>query len=353
VSADLERPNSAEHCGRCHRTNHEAWKTSSHAQAMESRLFQDALESAEQDSGPAVRKLCLGCHAPVAVETDDLALRYKVSWEGVTCDYCHSIREVSSAGVNARARVEFGLLKLGPLKDSVPTAHRAVFSKVHTSSAVCAPCHEYRNEQGFAVLTTSSEWKASRYAAEGKPCQSCHMYRVAGELVDPRIQQPRRSKVDLHQMPGSHSLDQLTKTIKARLSTARQGDRLQVQVEVANAAAGHHVPTGSPLRQVVLELRVEAYNGTDFREERVYRRAVADRHGVVIEREHLAFLKGAQVVSDTRLQSDEKRTESFSFPIPPGIAAEVKAAFWYYYSPLARTEAQKRVKFLAINRLAP
>lgn len=348
---ELERPSSAEHCGRCHRATHEAWKISSHARSMDTRLFQDALESAEQDSGQDARKLCLGCHAPIAVQTGDLGLRYKVSWEGVTCDYCHSIREVSLAGVNPRAKVEFSLLKSGPLRDSVPSAHSAIFSEVHTSSSACAPCHEYRNETGFPVLTTFSEWKNSRYAAEGRQCQSCHMYRVPGEIVDARIQQPRLTKVDLHQMPGSHSLEQLNKTLKAKLSAAWEGGRLQVWLEVANVAAGHFVPTGSPLRQVALELRADAYNGKRFYEERFYRSAIVDRNGAPLEREHLAFLKGARVLSDTRLRPDEKRTESFSFPIPPGTLTEVKATFWYDYSPLPRREAQQRVKFLTLNRL--
>jgi hypothetical protein len=34
---------------------HESWKTSTHSQAMESRLFQDVLEMAAADFGPAGR----------------------------------------------------------------------------------------------------------------------------------------------------------------------------------------------------------------------------------------------------------------------------------------------------------
>lgn len=347
---DLERPSTAEHCGRCHRATHEAWKSSSHARSMESRLFQDVLELAQQELGAGTRPLCLACHAPIALQTGDLALRSKVSWEGVTCDYCHSIREVSTAGGNPRAKVEFTMIKSGPLRDSRSLAHGTAFSTVHTSAAACAPCHEYRNAQGFPVMTTYSEWKGSRYAAEGKQCQSCHMYRVPGEVVDPHIQRST-AHVDLHQMPGSHSLEQLNKTVKARLLAAWEGEQLRVSVEVANVAAGHYVPTGSPLRQIVLEVRADAYNGKRFREERFYRRAVADRSGAVLAQEHIAFVNAARLVSDTRLQPDEKRMEVFSFPIPPGTITEVKATLWYHYSPLARTEAQKRVNFLALSRL--
>jgi hypothetical protein len=90
-------------------------------------------------------------------------------------------------------------------------AHGTEFSEIHTSSLACAPCHEYQNALGFPLLTTFSEWKNSRYAKEGKQCQSCHMYRVAGDVVDPRLKRSSLAKINLHQMPGSHSVTQLTK----------------------------------------------------------------------------------------------------------------------------------------------
>ena len=348
----LDTPASAEACGRCHRAIHEAWKLSAHAGAMESRLFQDALELTETEYGADSRKVCLECHSPVAVRIGDFRLLRKVSWEGVTCDYCHSVREVTFEGANPKAKVEFTQVKSGPLQDVTSVGHQTVYSAVHTTAAICAVCHEYRNALGFPVLTTYSEWKNSRFAKEGRVCQSCHMNRVEGEVVDPRIQQVSLAKINLHQMPGSHSIDQLASTVKAQLSSERAGGSLHVFVDVANVAAGHYVPTGSPLRQIVLEVRADVYDGRHFREQRVYRRTVADQQGKEIDREPTAFLRGASVLADTRLAPGEKRRESFSFPIPPGTQVQVSATFWYYYSPLARTEAQKRVTFLALRQLA-
>lgn len=347
----LQAPDSAEACGRCHRAIHEAWKSSVHAHSMESRLFQDSLEMASEDFGPEARRACLGCHAPLAVRTGDFGLKRKISWEGVTCDYCHSIQDVSLEGPNPRARVEFTLVKSGPLKDASSTGHRTVYSAVHTSSLACVACHEYRNSIGFPVLTTYSEWKASPAARQGKDCQACHMYGVAGNVVDPRIQRTREAQINLHQMPGSHSIEQLNRTIGAVLSTARESDRLKVTVDVTNRTAGHSVPTGSALRELRLEISADAYDGHHFRAERLYRRVVADVQGKVIDREHIAMWKAAKVLSDTRLASGEKRTEVFTFPVPQDVPAQVKATFWYYYSPMARTEAEKRVTFLTLQRL--
>ena len=149
----LPSPASAEVCGRCHRAIHESWKASTHAQAMESRLFQDVLGMAEADFGPAGRMVCLSCHSPIAAQIGDVGLARKVSWEGVTCDYCHSIREVSFDGRNPKAVLNFGAVKTGPLSDAVSKAHQTAYSAVHTSSALCAVCHEYKNAAGFPVLT--------------------------------------------------------------------------------------------------------------------------------------------------------------------------------------------------------
>lgn len=352
AKVELHPPDSAEVCGRCHRAIHDAWKSSAHAQSMESPLFQDVLELANEDFGAAGRKVCLGCHAPIAVLTGDLEPVKKVSWEGVTCDYCHSVRGVTMDGPNPKAQVSFANTKSGPFKDAVSQAHGTVFSEVHTTAEICAPCHEYRNANGFAVLTTYSEWKNSMYGKSGKPCQACHMYRVEGDVVDPMIQRVKHARINLHTMPGSHSLEQLNHAFKAQMEVTRDKDTVKVQVQVSNQAAGHYLPTGSPLRQLVMELRAEPYGGgRSFREVKTYARMVADAKGTVLMREHYAFLKATQVVSDTRLAPGEKRTENFSFPIPAGPKVQVKATFWYYFSPMARTESERRVTFLTLSRL--
>lgn len=351
LAGDLDTPSSAELCGRCHRAIHEAWKLSAHARSMESRLFQDALDLAEQNFGVPTRKVCLECHSPVAARIGDFGLQRKVSWEGVTCDYCHSITEVAFNGSNPKAKVEFTMVKSGPLKDASSGGHGTVFSAVHTSSLTCAPCHEYKNSLGFPLLTTFSEWKNSRYGREEKACQSCHMSRVAGEVVDPRIQRSSEAKINLHQMPGGHSADQLASTIKATLNAVREGGHVRVTVDVSNQKAGHYVPTGSPMRRLVMELRVNSYDGKHYREERVYHRVVADQQGNKLDREDLAFVKAAKVLSDTRLAPDEKRSEVFTFPVPAGTAAQVEAVFRYDHSPMARTESQKQVTFLRLQRL--
>jgi len=309
------------------------------------------MKLAETDYGASARKTCLGCHSPIAVQTGDLALVKKVSWEGITCDYCHSIKDVTLAGTNPRATVEYSLVKSGPWKDVNSPAHGTAYSPVHTSAQICAPCHDYRNAQGFAVLTTYTEWSKSSYGAKNQSCQSCHMYQVEGKVVDPRVQRTAEASINLHQIPGSHSMAQLEKALHADLTTTHEGGTLRIVVAITNRGAGHSVPTGSPMRQLILELRADPYGGAPKTDRRLFRRTVADAKDAMIEREPQAFIKGAKEISDTRIGPGETRKETFTFQVPQGTRTQVEADFIYYYSPMATTEAQQQIKFLSLRRL--
>ncbi len=353
LAAASPMPKSAEYCGSCHRAIAEGWKASVHSQAMESRLFQDALQMADNDFGARARRVCLGCHAPTLKVTGDWSLVDKVTWEGITCDYCHSIRSVNIKDGNPEAVVEYSNVMAGPWKDVTSPAHGTAYSSLHTSSLLCATCHQYKNSLGFAVLSTYTEWEKGPYAAKNIGCQSCHMYQVEGAVVDPRVKQTGVHEINLHQMPGSHSLTQLNKAIRGQLKVTHQGGELHVEVDVTNQGAGHMVPTGSPLRKLILQVHAVPFTGKPYEAERDFTRVVADKNGKVLDREDLVFIKSAKVVSDTRIPPGQTRKETFTFKVPQGVSSTVEANFIYYYSPTATTKAQQEVQFLSFRRFVP
>jgi hypothetical protein len=178
------------------------------------------------------------------------------------------------------------------------------------------------------------------------------MYGVQGNIVDVRVKNTSDKGINLHQMPGSRSVSQLNKAIQSQISTFRRGEQLKVVVKLTNAGAGHYVPTGSPMRKLILEVRLDPFGeGPAFHEERVYARKITDQKGAMLQREHLSFLKGAKVAEDTRLAPKETRTETFSFELPAGKRARVEASLYYFYSPMATTEAEQKIKFLTMSRL--
>jgi len=353
AAGKLPTPASAVQCGRCHRAIYDSWQTSAHSNAATSPVFLDAFVAAEDEFGVEARKVCLGCHAPASGLLGDTDLMRKVSWEGVTCDYCHSMREVKQDGSNLKAVVQFGTVKSGPSKDSVSPAHGTAYSSVHTSALLCAVCHEYKNASGFSVVTTYSEWKDSPSGKGDLECQQCHMELVRGSVVEPRVRRESSHLVNLHAMPGSHSVSQLNKALTAKLTASRSGQNVDVAVKLKNEGAGHFLPTGSPMRQLILEVRVTSAGVTIATEKRSYTRVLADAAGTTIQKEYVAFLKAAKVVSDTRLAPDETRTETFSFKVPAGQSARVDSIFYYFHPATADPDKSGRIKFLELSKTLP
>lgn len=318
---------------------------------MEDPIFQDCLEEAKAQFGDQVQARCLSCHAPTVAFSGDAALQTKVSWEGVTCDFCHSISHVDLRSPENPYRLQIGAAKFGPLKDAFSRAHAVSFSKVHTDPVVCGGCHESRNSSGLLVLSTYSEWQESPYGSDRASCLNCHMSPVKGRLVDPRVQGSPQSPINLHQMPGGHSLDQLNKALAGRVVTQREGDKLHVKVFVRNRGAGHFVPSGSPLRKLTIAVDVYPQTGPRLREERSYQRSVADEKGTLLADEPSVWIRGARVVSDNRLRPNEERTEVFVFDLPRTQMARVQARFSYHYSPLESQDTGKQV-FLILPAIA-
>jgi hypothetical protein len=337
---------SAEECGRCHQDIHRYWKSSVHAQSADNSRFQEAFARAKasRSSEPG----CLTCHAPAAVYMHDTRWEKKTSWEGVTCDFCHSVRGIH-AGTDRPFVLDPGRIKTGPLKDARPTVHEAAYSDVYESSTLCAPCHQYTNEKKFDVLTTYAEWQAGGFAARQVSCQACHMRAAAGNVVDPKVARSATISVNVHDMPGGHSVTELNRALQAQISAERNGDALDVTVQVTNRGAGHKVPTGSPLRAILMV--VEADNGIGSRRTatRTFGRTVVDESGRDLQDEAAVFERAAKVVSDNRLAPGERHVEHFSFPMPRTAPARAVARFYYRYAPEAAGRVELGLPFLSVS----
>jgi hypothetical protein len=150
-----------------------------HAVAAIDPVFIESLTRAEKQGDDKIRRLCLGCHSPVAVALNDLRLKLAVSREGVTCDFCHTVKTVNLSDGNRRFTNNPGPVKMGPGgKDFVPP-HKLGNNYLLMQSEFCAACHEWENPRGLMILGTYSEWKASFYPGEKVSCQQCHMPGIA------------------------------------------------------------------------------------------------------------------------------------------------------------------------------
>jgi len=346
-----KRFTTSDRCATCHRDIHRMWNASAHASAMNNTTFLDSYREVESGRGSSSPGVCLGCHAPMAGAIGDPELTKRISWEGVTCDYCHSLVSVEMHGSGAVAGVDFGNVKRGPIKDATSTGHDVAYSDLFAQSIVCAPCHEYTARNGAAIMGTYSEWMASNAAERGETCQTCHMGVVEGEVVDPRIARESGAEVNLHAMPGGHSLDQLHEAIAVGIEPSRHDDRLELVVRLKNKGAGHAVPTGMPVRHIVLELLVETETGRSFHEQRTYGKYYKDSRGKTIEQVADLFGEGVQLQSDSRIAADEVRTETFDLAVPAKEAAYATVKLHYEHAPRGEGEDGVRVTFFAERRM--
>ena len=66
--------------------------------------------------------------------------------------------------------------------------------------------------------------------------------------------------IPAHTFPGASSLELLQNAVTLTASARREG-RLVVEVTILNDKTGHHVPTDSPLRQMILLVQAATPNG--------------------------------------------------------------------------------------------
>jgi hypothetical protein len=335
-------------CGTCHRDIYQMWRSSAHAGAMEDVVFFEAYRETDARD-PATARLCLHCHAPLTGVNPDPTLAAQATWDGVSCDACHSLVSVELGPGGARQTFEPGVVKRGPIRDAVSMGPETAYSALHTTALVCAGCHEFQNGEGTPIITTYSEWQESTAGKQGRTCQVCHMMATRADVVDPRVKRVE-GQVNLHQMPGGHSLAQLNRALEVAMDAALQGERLEVTVRLTNKGAGHAVPTGMPGRRVILALSVRTGDGRSFDAQRVYAKTFRDGEGRTITRDGVVFGPGVRLDSDSRIQPDEQRIEKFDFPVSPEAGARVGLKLHYEHAPTGGAENRTWVTFYTTER---
>jgi hypothetical protein len=227
---------------------------------------------------------CGACHLPAAaidapLNTNPFAVQ-GVEAEGVPCDFCHKIWDVHldpSTGLPFPERA--GVLSFefrrpfkkhqffaGPLDDIAPGED--TYSKVQKTSQFCAPCH-FGVFENTVVYDSFGEWLRSPYSREGKgkTCQDCHMPSTGAEyFVRPEKGGLKRDPKTIvsHRMPGARDLGLLQNAVSLSLEAERLPAGIRVKTKIVNDRTGHHVPTDSPLRHLILLVRAYGSNTSEL-----------------------------------------------------------------------------------------
>ena len=326
---------SAAVCGSCHEDIHASWKRSLHAMSIRDPIFRSEYMEALVEYGDEARALCLSCHAPMTMANQDYALTEEVTREGVSCDFCHTVTGVQLNDRKAPYALKPGLVKRSVLKDASSPAHEVAYSEIHSKAEFCGGCHNYTAPGGARIMSTYQEWLDGPYSREGIQCQDCHMVVRRGNVVRANLEGTRVStRGSFHVHDLIHDTRQLRSALEIRIIRAvRNGSSLIVDVEVENVGSGHMIPTGVPSREVVVSLEAQV-NRRSFRQERRYRKVVADANYHVLGRDYEMLLRGARVLNDNRIAPRETRSERFTFSVPATGRVELRAAATYVYRPM-------------------
>ncbi|HEX2908150.1 MAG TPA: hypothetical protein VHO69_14870 [Phototrophicaceae bacterium] len=227
---------------------------------------------------------CASCHVPGAAARAggayqvDLTTVSGTDLEGVFCEFCHKVGDVTldpATGLPNPAKPGVQSMRLyrpagseqiffGNL-DDIPKGRRVTYLPLIQESAFCASCH-FGQFWGTTAYNSFGEWLDSPYSdpQTGKTCQDCHMPIVDyNYFVYPDKGGNYRDNTRLfsHQMPGATDRQLLQNTAEVQVTATREGDHLRVVVSVTNSGAGHHLPTDSPLRNVLLLVTAKDADG--------------------------------------------------------------------------------------------
>ena len=221
---------------------------------------------------------CAACHLPAAsidraysIDPRDAS---DVSAEGITCDFCHKVWDVRlnpSTGLpyaNMPGVLSFEFRRpheghqffAGPFDDVAPGED--TYSPLQQESAYCAPCH-FGEFWDTEIYNSFGEWLDSSYSdpIHGQTCQDCHMPRVGTSFIARAdqgglVRDPQT--IFSHRMPGAASVELLRDAVALSATVEEDAGTVIVEVAIDNDNTGHHIPTDSPLRHMIL--LVKAYD---------------------------------------------------------------------------------------------
>jgi DNA-directed RNA polymerase subunit RPC12/RpoP len=285
------------------------------------------------ERGKETGQNCLRCHAPLAHLAGDSNPNSPAADEGVSCSYCHSIVSSNGGNIDTCYKLDSSGVFYGPYEPGQSTDHGSAYSKLHLTADLCIGCHDYVNEFGVPVLETYSEWKAWAYPENEIHCQNCHMPIMYDLSVASNVETPNQY-VTAHEFRGGQSKINLTHAVDLKTDVTRTDQRLNVTVSITNAESGHKLPTGVPVRKLVLNVVMKTnYNVEIGAVRRVYRKVLTDEYGTIIENVPDMFLNATRIFSDNRIGPKETRVENFTFDIPKWATNyNIETSLTYEYS---------------------
>lgn len=303
---------------------------------------------------------CSACHLATAAVNNPYGIDPTsvsgVDLEGITCDFCHKI---IASNLNPQTGLPFpnnpGVLSLeflrpssghqvfiGPYDDVAPGED--TYSALQSESQLCAACH-FGVFSDTVIYNSFGEWLDSDYADPNsvlyQTCQDCHMppngtnhfalLSEGGLIRDPET-------IPSHKMLGVTDIDFMRDSVSLTADAKVVGDSLIIHANIRNDQAGHHIPTDSPLRHLILIVRalnadgvpldlltgplLPEWTGLGDPETGHYAGLPGEVYAKVLEEiwnQHIpsgSYWNQTRIISDNRIPALETATSSYTFQTP-------------------------------------
>jgi hypothetical protein len=312
---------------------------------------------------------CGTCHFPSASLEEPYGVNPNqldgVDALGTHCDFCHKIKDVKldpSTGrpfpnmpgvlsIELRRPREDQQIFFGPYDDV--DLGPDTYLPLMQESEICAPCHD-ASFWGVPIYESFAEWLASPYPELGLTCQSCHMAPDGvttnfapgrgGEERDP-------DTIPTHHFPGAADTVLIRNAVTMDVVAERLAGELVVTATVTNDRTGHHVPTDSPLRHLLLLVRptdeagrplvqqtgptVPEWGGIGDPEEGYYAGQPGKVFAKVLEElwtgisPTAAYWNPTRLVSDNRIAAFASDSSRYTFSSPDGGDVRIEVTLLY------------------------
>ncbi len=196
--AQLQQPVT---CTSCHADHSRQWSGSMHAYASVDPIFRALHKRGQRETGGALGLFCVRCHAPMAVENGTITEANVATFDfdtltpaetGVTCYFCHNVKEVVADENNGLVIAHDQTMRGGAMNPVANPVHDSAYSPLMDgtkldSSPMCGGCHDVRNGNGVLIEDTFADWKRTMFATDPRAAQSCagcHMEASDGVIAD-------------------------------------------------------------------------------------------------------------------------------------------------------------------------
>ena len=313
-------------CVKCHPTIVEEFKGSMH---KNSSFYDDEIHNAVWKKHPLHEKgdyKCSKCHAPNAKTEQEIK-------EGISCSSCHTIKSVeqhakSNKNIYSTDPKTFYSAEAGRENEKVVYKQKTSMLGMSTTTVgspyhdidyrndnfytgeVCMGCHSHKqNSHQFSLCETDKEGAKDKK----QNCITCHMPKVEGTATTIRQSQ----KHAFHGFAGARKHpEMLSQYIELEFNKTGNGFDIMVENKAPHKLLTH------PLR--VVELRVNLIKGSKATalKTHTFLKAIG-RDG----KPSMPWVAN-EVLVDTMIKADEKRSVSYSDSIQSGDKIEVQLGFY-------------------------